>query len=156
MNRWIAALIAVPFILDAAAASAGQLTLGRAHARAGSEVAVPLQYRQQHGAAVVALMTDVDVDPTVVTNARCRSGTAATAAGKTVACSLKGRRLRVLVFGLNTNVIPDGEVASVTFDVSPHARARLYILRQRSTGADATGREFRLAHGNGAVRVGRR
>jgi hypothetical protein len=159
MNRRQAVLLVTCGILwNASSAFGGELSLGTGHATRGGTVTLSVIYREANGPAAVGVATDVKFDPNGLTQPHCAVG-GALASGtvsKSVRCAEpQAGVLRLAVYGLNRDPVPDGEVATVTFSVAAQARRRMYRLRQRPTAADADGRDFNLAHRTGAVRVDR-
>lgn len=146
--------ITVAMFASGATASAGELIVGDAQAQPSAEVTVPITYRQGTGPAAAGLATDIRF-PKGLTQPRCAPGAALSGGQKTVKCAEpKPGLLRVAVFGLNLDAIPDGEVATVTFQVSPGARPGSYRLRNRPSAADAEGKDYRLRHHDGMIRIG--
>jgi hypothetical protein len=155
IHGWGAAVALTAAILfHPATGLAGQLALGRDAGRPGQTVTLPLTYRQGTGTEAAGLATDILFKSSVLTHPRCTAGSVLSRAAKTVTCAEpQPGLLRVAVYGLNLDPVPDGDVATLTFDVAPGARRGLYLLRNIATGADAQGTDFPLAHRNGAVRV---
>ncbi len=156
-RRAIWGLSGMLVMLGAGKVWAGELEVAHVAAQAGQSVSVPVSYQQGGGTAATALMTDINFDPAALSNPRCAAGAALTSgsADKMVQCAEASPGvLRVILFGLNQNPIPDGEVATVTFDVSATARPRRYALRNLPSASDAAGHDFRLSRKSGAVKVG--
>lgn len=156
-RRAAAFLVIVAMFTGAATAFAGELTLGRTRGQTGGEVTVPLTYRQSSGPAAAGMATDIRFDPKGLTQPRCAAGAALSSGQKSVKCAEpQPGLLRVAIYGLNLDPVPDGEVATVTFRVSPQARHGLYRLRHQPSAADAGGKEFTLLRHDGLIRVGPR
>ena len=154
MKKSGASWLAVMMVAVGAPALAGELSIGDAQARPGSEVTLPITYQQGTGPAAAALASDIRF-PRGLTEWRCAPGAALSGGQKTVKCAEpKPGLLRIAVYGLNLDPIPDGEVATVTFQVSPAARPAAYRLRHRPSAADATGKDYRLRHHDGILRIG--
>ena len=133
---------------------AGELALGNAQGQPGHTVTVPLVYMAGPRAAA-AVASDIRFDARALRNPRCAAGGALNGTGKQVRCAEPKRGLlRIAIFGLNLSAVPNGEVAQVTFDVSPNAPFRRYALRQRASAADAEGKDFLLKHRNAKLSVG--
>jgi hypothetical protein len=155
-TRAIVVLIATAVLSNAAMASGPELVLGSAQSQAGQMVTVPVTYKPGGGRTAVALATDVRFNPATFQNPRCEAGSAliGSNASKSVRCAEpKTGVLRLAIFGLNTEPVPAGEVARITFNVSADARPRAYRLRQKPTAADAAGKDFLLRRRDGTVRV---
>ena len=118
---------------------AAKLTIGPAGGIAGdTDVKVPVELESVGGAQISGLNLDVGYDPTRLTVADITIGAAAAGADKTISWSLLGGGVvRVLVIGLNQNVIGDGDVANVIFDVLPGAAEGTSSLTL--TNADTVG-----------------
>lgn len=154
MQRGVSlALVLAVLWCNARSAPAGQLSLGRATARPGQTVTVPVVYAAGAGPVAAGLATDIAFNPVGLSHPRCASG-AALGASKAVKCAEPKRGLvRIAIYGLNLDAIPAGEVATVSFDVAPGPRRRVYRLRHKPTAATADGTDFSLAHRSGAIRV---
>lgn len=157
MRRIVCAAIAIVMTGTAAQAFAGQLALGSASGAPGQSVSLPLTFRQGTGPVAVALGTDVSFNASALSKPRCGAGSALSTSGPTaklVTCAEPSPGvLRIAVLGLNTAPLPDGEVATVTFDVAPGAREGVVALSVKAGGADALGTDFDLEHSDGSVKV---
>ena len=156
MNRRAMCMMAGVLMLCGAprATFGSQLQLGQGRGQAGRSVTLPLTYKLSGGRTAVALATDIQFDPAALSNPRCDSGNVLSRAGKSVQCAQpRPGLLRIAVFGLNSNPVPEGEVATVTFDVAPGVRPRRVVLRQTPSAADANGTEFRIGRKTGLVRL---
>jgi len=132
---------------------AGELSLAQVQAQPGQTVTLPMTYQAGRTAAA-GVASDIRFDPTVLRNPRCTAGPALAGTGKDVHCAEPHRGiLRMGIFGLNLAAVPSGEVAQLTFDVAPTARARTYRLHQKPSAANAQGRQLGVKHTNGAVQV---
>ena len=101
-------------VLMGSAVSAADLSFQNTQASPGTTVVVNVEYRAQKD-QVAAMQFDVLFDPTEVAITAVNAGPASSDAGKVVASNLLAPgRMRVLIFGLNQNVIGDGIVASLT------------------------------------------
>jgi len=123
---------------------AAKLTIGPAAGIAGdTDVKVPVELESVGGAQVSGLSLDVGYDLTRLTVADITIGTAAAGADKAISWSLPGGGIvRVLVIGLNQNVIGDGDVANVIFDVLPGAAegtSSLTLTNADTVGPDGGG-----------------
>jgi hypothetical protein len=112
-------------VLAAPPASGALLTAGQATGNPGTMgVVVPITLETAVGEGVAALNFDLQYDQTKLSVADVTLGAAAQAADKIVASSLPATgTVRVIVYGVNQNVIGDGVVANVVFDVSASATA---------------------------------
>ena len=145
---------AIALFASGVTALAGELSIGDAQAQPGGEATVPITYQQGTGPAAAALTSDIRFSDRL-TQFRCAPGAALSGGQKTVKCAEPRRGLlRIAVYGLNLDPIPDGEVAIVSFHVPPGMRRRAYRLRNRPSAADAAGKEYPLRHRDGIVRIG--
>ncbi len=134
------------------ATKAGEIRLGEATVEPGQSVTVPLRYSAS-GKTAVAVASDVRFNTSIFKNPRC-SGGSALPANKSVRCGNPSRGvLRLAIFGLNTDPLPSGELATITFDIPATAKPGRYKLRNKPSAADKDGNDFRLTHGHGTVRV---
>jgi hypothetical protein len=157
MQRAIWALGGALMVLGAAHADASQLQVGRVRAQPGQSVTVPVIYRKGAGPVATALTTDIRFDTTALAHPRCAAGSALSEGGadKRVMCAEPSPgMLRLVLFGFNQDPVPNGQVATVTFDVSADAQRQPYRLENTPTASDAAGHDFRLARKNGDVGVG--
>jgi len=83
-----------------------------------TEVALPVSLDSAAGEEVCAAQFDLLFNSSVLTMQGVTAGSAATAAGKQLSSStISPGRIRVIVAGLNQNVIGDGVIATVRFAV---------------------------------------
>jgi hypothetical protein len=117
-------------VLAAPPASGALLTAGQATGNPGTMgVVVPITLETAVGEGVAALNFDLQYDQTKLSVADVTIGAAAQAADKIVASSLPATgTVRVIVYGVNQNVIADGVVANVVFNVSTSATAGIIPL----------------------------
>lgn len=143
-------------LLSSTAPHSAYLRLGRVRGRRGQSLSVPVVYHSGAGPLATSVAADVIFDPGVFTHPRCQRHTSLTHARKTIRCAeLEPGHLRMAVYGLNANPVPDGRLATVQFDVAPQARLGLYRLRHVPTASEAAGREFPLVRHGGTVRLER-
>ena len=141
-------------VCDSAGAFAGGLQLGRVSGEAGQPVTIPVVYRGGRRPAS-ALMVDIKFH-SGLTNPQCAAGAALSNgnADKSVSCAERSPgSFRLILFGMNQDPIPNGEVATITFDVAATARPGLYALKATPTAAEPNGHKMRLAKRSGAVKV---
>lgn len=156
MQRAIGILGGAIIVFGATQVLAGELQVGRVVGRAGQAVTVPVTFRAGTGAVVTALSTDIRFDKELA-NPRCGTGAAMAggAADKVVSCAeVSPGLLRVLIYGFNQDPMPNGEVATVTFDVLASVRHRLHRLVNLPDGSDANGNGLRIGRKSGTVRLG--
>jgi len=106
----------------------------------GDTVPTSVEYTAQ-GAQVTALEFEVLYDPSALSLSNALAGSAATLASKDLAFNTPSPGDTIfLISGINQNVIGDGSVADLTFQVSFNAPAGPYNLSLSGiVGADADG-----------------
>lgn len=153
--RAIVLFIAAAVLSSATTVFGGELALGSAQAGPGQTVTIPLTYSPGKGRVAVAVASDIRFNTRALQHPRCEAGSALTGGSKSVKCAEPKRGvLRLAVFGFNTDPMPAGEVARISFDVAANARPGSYGLRQKPSAADAAGKDFLIKRQNGAVRIG--
>ena len=118
---------------------------------------VPVLFSPPAGGAVAALQFDVEFDPSALTlpaSGAVSEGAAAKAAGKQLSFSkVSPGKLRVLVVGLNADVIAGGELARLNFSVlgrSVSAASAVHVLN--AVLADPNGAEVPVRIGGGEMK----
>jgi len=86
-------------------------SVGLVHGSKGSNIQIPVLLLKGHG-SISALQFDLLL-PTGFTYQSVSTGSASTASGKSASANLLPSGLRVLIFGLNQNVIGTGVLATV-------------------------------------------
>jgi len=153
-QRAIRFLSGALIVFGTSRAFASDLHIGRVAAQPGQPVTVPVTFIAGHGPAITALSSDIHFDKGLG-NPRCAAGSALAGVDKVLNCAaVEPGVVRLLIFGLNQDPIPNGEVATVTFDVLKKGRHQLHRLRSVTTASDANGNSLRLARKSGTVRVG--
>jgi Cohesin domain/PEP-CTERM motif len=131
MKRHLAAAILMSVALvcgGAVCANADELSITQILASPGDLVNTSVGYTAQ-GAQVVALQFDLLYDPGFLSITQFTAGSADVAAGKMLAFNtLLPGDSRVVIFGLNQNVIGDGGVADLQIQVSSSAPVGPYTL----------------------------
>jgi hypothetical protein len=101
------------------------------------------------GQAISALSNDIIYDPNLLANPRVIIDDSATKAEKEVIFNeVKPGLLRLGIVGLNQNVIPDGTIAYVTFDVLKKDQVS---LRGQPTASDPQGKMISVIFRNGKI-----
>lgn len=139
---WIVLLVAAVGVASNPVPEA-RLSLPTVVASAGDSVNVSVDYRAR-GAAVSSLILDIHYDPSAL-SITPTIGSAAAAAGKVLYSNVlpapDGQALlRILVFGINRNVIGDGDLADLAISVSPSSTVgphRLDFLNVSLASPDA-------------------
>ena len=124
-RRYIATVLVSATLLTSTTllrAQSSLIDVGSAAGSAGTNVQVPVYLESTGGAQPAGLQVDVAFDASVLTFVQSSTGSAATAAGKSATSNtLPSGNLRILVAGLNQNVIANGVVALLEFQVSAAA-----------------------------------
>jgi cohesin domain-containing protein/dockerin type I repeat protein len=122
--------LALGLALAAAAAQAATIDLGEIRAEPGeTSVTIPIVLTNDPGDEVAALQVDVDYSDSVLALVSVDPGPTAEAAAKEVVFNpLDADTLRVIVAGFNQNLIADGVVAYLVFNVKPEAPDGVHIL----------------------------
>lgn len=107
------------------------LSVGSASGYPGQTgISVTVSLTSLGGAQVSAINFDLQFDDSRVSVVAATQGSAASAAGKSLTWNLSSAgRIRVMIFGFNTDVIGDGPVAVVTFNVLANATPGTFPLR---------------------------
>jgi hypothetical protein len=88
----------------------------------GSSVTLPLEFRA-NGSPAAGVMWTLGYSEAQFASVTIDTGSSATGAQKSIQCSDTGTgRITCVAWGLNTNSIPDGQLASITFQVSNTAQ----------------------------------
>ena len=131
-----------------------QIDLGSMPGSPGATVQVPVYLYSMGGAQAAGLQLGLDYDVTVLTFKRAVDGPAATAAGKNAqANSPTAGNLRLIVFGLNQNIIGNGIVAYLEFQVAAGISARVTQITASSASAAGAQAQNIPAIGGGSVIV---
>jgi hypothetical protein len=117
----------------------------------GNTVLTSAEYTAQ-GAQVAGLQFDVLYNPSALSLSSAQAGSAATLASKSIAFNLESPGdTRFIIFGLNQNVIGNGSVADLKFQVSSTAPAGPYNLSLSGiVGSDASGHAVTITNLNPA------
>ena len=127
----------ITFLLAAATAFGQAVTpQGPATVSTGTSAPVSITLSGNANPAMVQFSLNVKADSAT-------AGPASTAAGKQLACAQVGSQYNCVVWGLNTNTIADGVVATVNF--TPAASGRVSISSQ--LGASAAGAAIPISAG---------
>ena len=130
---------------------AADLSIPPTYGSAGATVTAPVQYRAEK-ASIAALQFDLLFDSNVM-SISATVGSAAAAAGKTAASNLLAPGvLRVIVFGINQNVIGNGSVVDLAITLNPNARRGAYSLDfQNVVGASPNAQEVPIGARSGTI-----
>ncbi len=154
----VVALLLLP--MSGAFGAAATLTVQNAAVPPGAgSLTVPVALSVPAGCAVAALQFDVEFDPAMLalaTSGGVLEGAAAKAAGKQLSFSkLSPDKIRVLVVGLNADVIAGGEVAKLNFTVSGgEVSAKSAVQVRNAVLADPNGSQVAVQTGGGEMNAG--
>ena len=125
------------------------LSIGSGSAAAGGTISLPIVLASSGGAQAAALQWSFSYSSDI-TGVTVVTGSSAAAAGKSVACSGP----TCLVFGMNMNAIPDGTVATATFQIaSAPSSTSIPIILAAVVTSTATGTAVLDAGGSGTISI---
>ena len=126
----------------------------RVNGKAGETVRVPITPNSASRYEIAAVSIDISHDSGVLENPTAEVGPAGTVAGKDVVFDeISPGILRVGAWGMNQNVIGDGIVAYVTYDIKANAVRGLTALTNASAASDPYGNDAPIHETNGVVYV---
>lgn len=133
-------------------AQCAQLSVDSVTTQPGASVPIAIRFVAA-GTQVAALQFDLSYDPAMAIGASAAS--AATSAGKDVyTAALAAGRTRILLAGLNQQIMGDGPVVTLTAFVSSSAAAGAYALRLTNpVASDQDGKIVPLTTSDGSVTV---
>jgi len=144
------------FTLSAATASAATLTAGQGEAAPGAkDIVIPVTLSSEKGEDVSSLNLDLDFDSAKFSFKQIAIGQAALSAGKDISLStLAAGKLRMVITALNKNVIADGVVANISFDIAKEAVSGDSVLTiSKAIAADKDARKVGLATSDGKITI---
>ena len=132
---------------------AATLSVGDGVASPGSTATVPITL--SGGSGIVAVSADIFYDTAVLKNPKAEIGNAAQSGEKQIHSSIPEQGVsRVSVVGMNLDEIPDGTIATITFDVAPSAPIKKKIqLTISPSAADARGNTVPVSSENGVITI---
>jgi hypothetical protein len=154
VKKTLGAVLSSSILLAVApSAMAARVSVGTATGSAGGSVTLSLGY-QAEGASVAILQVDL-LTSAPLSYASASTGAAGTAAGKQVASRPISGGVRLLVYGLNKNVMGDGPLVSVVYAIASGATSTTYpVTATNAAAADPGGSTVALTAGSGSVTVG--
>jgi hypothetical protein len=96
-------------------------------AMAGGSGSLNISIASTSSSASTALEWTLSYSATYISNMKLAAGAALTSAGKSLSCADGNGQVRCIVWGLNTKPIPNGVLATGTFEVSLHAPSSLAL-----------------------------
>ena len=132
---------------------AATLDLGSVEGSSGGSVTLPVTLSGGNG--IAATSVDISYDAAVLANPRAEIGKAAKSADKEIHSNTPSKGVfRVGVLGVNLNEIPDGQVATVTFDVLSSAPSgKIIVLSNSPSASDTKGNALTMSGSNGEVKI---
>ena len=128
------------------------LDLGRVAGYPGETVRIPVTLSNASGYEIAAVSIDISYDIAVLENAGAEIGPAGSAAGKyAIFSEISPGILRVGVSGFNQNLIGDGVVAYVIFDIKADAVMGQTDLGNSPSASDPSGNDVPIEGENGAI-----
>lgn len=130
------------------------LTVGQASANSNqSTVAVPLTLAISSNEKIAALQVDIGLDPNTMKLTGIAAGPAAAAAKKEVNCSPQTNgSVRIIIAGMNQNVMAGGVVATMTFRIKKDSqKGTLPLTLSGPLAADPVGATVKIAAQAGSV-----
>jgi hypothetical protein len=106
---------------------------------AGAKVTIPISLTVQPGAKIAALQWSLVYPESDIVSVTVAAAPAAQMARKTVVCARKQGSATCLLFGMNQNVMPDGVLVEVTFELSEQPHSLIGIELKNIAGATAAG-----------------
>lgn len=141
------------FIIASMPLEAASLNLGEVEINPGGKATIPLTLSQGYG--IVAVSADISYDTSVLKNPKAEIGDAAQSGEKQIHSSIPEQGVfRVSILGMNLDEIPDGTVATITFDVAPSAPIKKKVqLTVSPSASDAMGNTVPVSSENGVIRI---
>ena len=146
-------------VLSSASALFGEPTLSLASGSVlkGSTVSLPLSY-VSGGAQVAGVMWTFAFSPNDVTAVNITTGSAATAAAKTITCNSVTGMITCLAVGaptpMNASVIPDGTIGTANFTISGATSSTSSSIQLLATNmSDPTGNPVTSAGAGGVITI---
>jgi len=144
-------------IMAAGFASAADpvVSIGTGNGLRGDTVQVPVTLTNVSGINLSAISVDVGFDANVLENPSAVVGPAGSAADKGVAINpnYSPGVMRVLLFGINQNVINNGIIFYVNFTIKPAAAYGVTVLTSKPSGSTPDARYVTMSGVNGALNI---
>jgi hypothetical protein len=134
---------------------AATLTIGSASGSPGKSISIPINLTSASGEKVCGFNFDLNYDAAKLSFKEVTLGYVAMDAGKSLSFSQpSSNTIRVVVVGLNQNVIGNGEVLNFTFDIlrnAPVGKTELTITK--ASISDLNGKALRVDIESGVLEV---
>lgn len=154
--RWVGCALVALVLTAAGRVPAATLALGTAAGTPGGpQVTLPLVYTPGAGDLVASMQFDVSFNTTNLTITALLAGPAATSAGKSLVVNqVSPGTYRIIVAGLNQNVISGGTVAQLTFYIAPSAILVLPVSLEDVILASPSGQSVSVVTVSGSIDTG--
>lgn len=149
-------LIVTFFAWSVQSSPAAQLIVADSQASAGGlSVSIPIELATVSGEEIAALQFDLGYDSSKIALETLNLGAAAQNAGKTVSSSnIFAGVVRIVIHGINNNVIPDGILVNVIIDIPRKASQEVLTLSlSQLVASDTQGDEVPLTAVNGSLTI---
>jgi hypothetical protein len=147
-------ILLLTFVGGATAGSPkAMISVGSSSGKPGdTNISVPVSLKSRGGAQVVGLNFDLTFDDNQLNVVDVTIGSAASSAGKFISwAQLSSDRVRVIIFGLNQDPIPNGNVANVIISVLVDAAPGIsYLTLDNTAATDQHGEGIDIKLGNGS------
>jgi hypothetical protein len=144
-------------LLQVSALSFGQplsLILSSSSGAPGAPVSLSIALHSIGGTRPAGVQWTLRYAPADFAAVRLMAGPAAMVAGKSIYCAPQSGSMTCLAAGINSNLIPDGVVASATFEISPTAAGRSSPIQLTNTvAASLDGSEILISGTGGDVTI---
>jgi len=131
------------------------LDIGEAAGAPGETVTVPLIFTNESSDEISALSTDLIYDPNILSNPSVNIGPSGTYINNEVLFNeVSSGVFRVSVISIaDNNIIEDGVVAYVTFEINPDALEENIMLENYPSASDPSGYETDIDGENGVIEI---
>ncbi len=116
--------LAIVLVLTLAAPAVAQqatLSLSSGSSVPGGSISLDVSLTTSGGAQHAAVQWTMTYPPSAVATVSVAAGASATAAGKTLSCAGTSGNMECILWGLNANILGDGQLATATFTIAPGA-----------------------------------
>src|SRR5579863_7893675 len=147
------AILVVLMLAGPAVAQQATVSLGSGSGVAGGSVNLGVYLSTSGGAQPAAVQWTMTYPPSAVATVSVAPGASATAADKTLACSSTSGTMQCLFWGLNSNVIGDGNLAVATFTIAPGTLSGAVPIQLTGVAATMPGVSIPASGAGGAISI---
>ena len=141
-------------IMARSGSSVPSLSLSWPTGAPGDTVTVSVSFTNASGYQISAILTDISYDTSVLENLTVEIGPAGSAAGKTVISNeISSGNFRIGVLLGSNNIIADGIVAYLTFDIRADASLGQTTLENFPEASDPSGNDVPISGNDGVIQV---